>query len=76
LVSGPLQIATPDWGKTNIVWAEVRATGSVKVTTNSSRELSPALTFQSTVTAAEGETLTYGSKAKLKAVAQKKSKGS
>jgi predicted phosphodiesterase len=76
LVSGPLQVATPDWGKTNIVWAEVRATGSVKVTTNSSRELSPALTFQSTVTSAEGETLTYGSKAKLKAVARKKSKGS
>jgi acid phosphatase type 7 len=76
LVSGALQVATPGPGKTNIVWAEVRATGSVQVTTNSSRELSPALTFQSTVTAAEGETLTYGSKAKLKAATKKTAQGS
>jgi predicted phosphodiesterase len=76
LVSGPLQIATLGPGKTNIVWAEVRPTGSVKVTTNSSRELTPALTFQSTVTAAEGETLTYGSKAKLRAAPIKIAQGS
>jgi acid phosphatase type 7 len=76
LLSGPLRVATLGPGKTNVVWAEVRPIGSVKVTTNSSRELSPALTFQSTVTAAEGETLAYGSKAKLKAAAKRIAQGS
>lgn len=76
LIGGPLRVETPSPGKTNIVWAEVRPLESVKVTTNSSRELSPALMFRTTVTAAEGETLSYGSSAKLKAAARKIAQGS
>ncbi len=75
LLNGPLQITTPRPGKTNVLVAEIRTLGSTKVTTNSSRELSPALTFQSTVTAAEGETLTYGSRAKLKPAPAKLAQG-
>jgi acid phosphatase type 7 len=76
LLNGPLQVMTLGKGKTNVVWVEVRPTGSVTVTTNSSRELSPALLFQSTVTSAEGETLAYGAKAKLKSAPKTTSKGS
>jgi predicted phosphodiesterase len=76
LLNGPLQISTPRPGKTNVLVAEIRPLGSTKLTTNSSRELSPALTFQATVNAPEGETLTYGSRAKLKAAPKKLAQGS
>ncbi len=75
LINGPLRVVTPDPGITNVVAIVVRATGAANITTNSSRELSPALSFQSTVSAAEGETLAYGGRARLKIVPKSAAQG-
>ena len=66
LENGPLRALLPPKGGTNqVVWATVRAAGQTRITEDRSHDLSPPLVFQATVKAPEGQTITYGNKARI-----------
>ena len=68
LVNAPLTLRTPRTGSTNYVTVQVRSRGSAHITTNSSKELVPTLSFEAEVNDSRGSTLVYGPRVKVEAL--------
>ena len=65
LENGPLTVTTPKQGTTNIVVAQVRATGKSKISTDRNRDLSPPLIFRADIRDGDSETLAYTTRVRL-----------
>jgi hypothetical protein len=65
LENGPLTVTSPTQGKTNIVIAQVRATGKSKISADRDRNLSPPLIFRAEINDADAATLAYTTRAQL-----------
>jgi acid phosphatase type 7 len=68
LLDAPLTLRTPRAGFTDYVTVQVRSRGSAHITTNSSKELVPPLSFEAEVTDSRGSTLVYGPRVKVGAL--------
>jgi hypothetical protein len=66
----PLRVTTPAPGEPEIVaWGRVRATGRQRVTADRKGEISPKLAFQARISAGPVQTMTYGQRCRLSAMA-------
>jgi hypothetical protein len=63
-----LNLRTPRTGTTNYLTVQVRSSGSAHITTNSSKELVPPLSFEAEVKDSRGRTLVYGPRVKVGAL--------
>jgi hypothetical protein len=71
LLNGPILVTTPPKGATSQnIWAEVRATGLLKIKETVGRNLSPPLIFQAKARGEEGDTVAFGIPARLSKTAE------
>ena len=68
LVDASLTLRTPRTGTTNYVTVQVLSRGSAHITTNSSKELVPPLSFEAEVNDSRSSTLVYGPRVKVGAL--------
>jgi hypothetical protein len=71
----PVVLTPPASSGDRVVWAQVLASGTKRLTTNSSGELSPPLVFQATVSDGEFDFTSRGARSRVSAIAADALKG-